>query len=140
MHKLLFAGVSLVSITLATQALALNPQPEPPGRHKGIVAHGTLNTTGAVHAGSSADVDDNYCGTPVPGHPHIGTKCATVHTNAMGGAMTGHANGVIHGGGASADVDDNYCGTPVPGHPHPNANCTVHNNITGAAHGTTATH
>ena len=105
------AGISLIAICLSTGALALNPQPEPPGRHKGIVTHstGTMNTTGAMHAGSSADVDDNYCGTPVPGHPHV---------NAMGGAMMqGHtaANGIIIEGNTAAHCNAHTLGSATGG-------------------------
>jgi len=101
MNKLsTFAAVSFALVAFTTQALALNPQPEPPG--KNIVMHmpagATLRSIGSATSGAGAgkasDADDNYCGTRVPGH--------------FGGNVTG--------GGRFSDADDNYCGTKVPGH------------------------
>ncbi len=138
-----WAAISAVVLAFASPALALNPQPEPPG--KAVVrANGAMmsgHATTAVHANGAAEVGDEYCGTPVPGHPHP-KACTAVHTNTMGGTMTGHANTVVHTGGANAaDVDDNYCGTPVPGHPHVNAtgaaaaHCNANTHVQGAATG-----
>ena len=97
MNKLsTIAGLSLVLMSLSTAAFALNPQPEPPG--KNIVLHMPARNvllTGAQSSGR-ADADDNYCGTKVPGLPHVG--------------------GGVSGGGRFSDADDNYCGTKVPGH------------------------
>lgn len=95
MRKLLLTGISLVSITLATQALAFNPQPDPPGKNKVTQTH-VLQNQGAAHTDAAGRVMLN----PQPLPPRIL------------GSGTGHAN--------AADVDDNYCGTPVPGHPHVN--------------------
>jgi hypothetical protein len=155
MRKLVsLTAISLFAIAFSTGAFALNPQPEPPGKSRVVHTNTTVNATGAMHgasggggAGVVKDADDTYCGTPVPGHPHVGTKCASVHTNAMGGTMAVHGNAAIGhtaargAGGASADVDDNYCGTPVPGHPHVGANCpAAHVNAMGGAAGHNATH
>ncbi len=98
MNKLsTFAAVSFALVAFTTQALALNPQPEPPGRYR--VNHNTImnigSATGGAGAGRYSDADDNYCGTRVPGLPH-----------GVGG----------FGGGRFSDADDNYCGTKVPGH------------------------
>ncbi len=150
MRKLVsLTAISLLSIAFSTGAFALNPQPEPPGKNRVVHApsattlHSIGTQTGGGGAGVARDADDTYCGTPVPGHPHVGTKCAAVHTNAMGGTMAGHANAAAHGvgNGAAADVDDNHCGTPVPGHPHVGANCpAAHVNAMGGAAGHNATH
>ena len=105
MNKLLsIVGVSLLSITLTTGALALNPQPEPPGKNR--VGHTTvLPTTGAVHGAASTDADDNYCGTPVPGHPHVNATGANAiiiegkthcNTHTMGSATGGAGSGRAH--------------------------------------------
>jgi hypothetical protein len=152
MRKLVsLTAISLLSIAFSTGAFALNPQPEPPGKSR--VVHTNTNATATMHgasggggAGVARDTDDTYCGTPVPGHPHVGTKCgAAAHINTMGGTTAGHANIAVHatGHGSAADVDDNYCGTPVPGHPHVGANCpAAHVNAMGGAagHATNATH
>ena len=128
MRKILLAGLSFVSITLAGQALAFNPQPDPPGKNKVIHTNDLRNQntthnntggrvmlnpqplppriigTGAVHANAS-DADDTYCGTPVPGHPHVGTTGANriiiegkTHCNAntIGSATGGAGSGRAH--------------------------------------------
>jgi hypothetical protein len=91
-------GASLALLTLTSQAFAFNPQPDPPAKARFMR---TMPLTGAVGTGGrSADYDDNYCGTKVPGHvPH------------GGGVRFGSV-----AGSAVADYDDNYCGTHVPGH------------------------
>lgn len=98
MNKLsTIASVSCVLMSLSTAALALNPQPLPPGRTRiNSVSLTTIgSTTGGAGAGKVSASDDNYCGTRVPGH--------------VGGPVTG-------GSGRISDADDNYCGTKVPGH------------------------
>jgi len=90
MNKLsTFAAVSFALVAFTTQALALNPQPEPPGKYR------AFSQSAVYSANRAADADDNYCGTRVPGLPH-----------GVGG----------FGGGRFSDADDNYCGTKVPGH------------------------
>ena len=82
MQKLIFlAGVSLLSLSLSTGAMALNPQPEPPGKSRVmfVPAGATLRTigsaTGGAGAGKVSDADDTYCGTKVPGHvPLVGAR------------------------------------------------------------------
>ncbi|HTQ14664.1 MAG TPA: hypothetical protein VMH86_12395 [Rhizomicrobium sp.] len=120
------AAIAFVS----APALALNPQPEPPNKPQVMQVnpntvnpnHNTMSTTG--HTGAAAsDADDNYCGTPVPGHPRPPNCTSTkvngaVNTNAMHGTMAG---GGTQAGAAASDADDNYCGTRTPGHgPHSN--------------------
>ncbi len=120
-------GASIALITLSGQALALNPQPEPPGKNRvlALPAQATLSaaalrTIGSA-TGGAADIDGDWCGTKVPGHigPHV---VGPVSAGALGT------------GARFADADDNYCGTRVPGHlPGP-----IHFN--GAAQGILTAH
>jgi hypothetical protein len=96
MHKH-FAAASLIAFALTTPAFALNPQPEPPGKSRVVhtpsattTMHSTIGTqSSGGGAGATADSDDNYCGTPVPGHH--------VHVNATTGTAP-----QAHGGTAAS--------------------------------------
>jgi hypothetical protein len=132
----LFAATAIAGALCCVSAMAadLNPQPLPPGaRDNNAAVQGSVATSqgarSGMSSGAAAYTDDNYCGTPVPGHPHVGANCtnANVRTNAMIGSATSGA-----GAGKASDADDNYCGTPVPGHPHVGANCTTTNVRTNA--------
>lgn len=111
MNRVAFiASVSLISIGFTTGALALNPQPEPPGKNRvtHVPAGTTLKTIGSATGGAGAgksSVSDDYCGTPVPGH-HVnaaGTHAIIIegktHCNAhttIGSATSGAGSGRAH--------------------------------------------
>ncbi|MGH6870563.1 MAG: hypothetical protein ACREHE_03565 [Rhizomicrobium sp.] len=120
-RKLLFAAALLLA-TAPALAADLNPQPLPPGARDnsasmpGQVATGAHTQMNGSAAAAASDADDNYCGTPTPGHPHaVACTQNNVSTHAMVGSATSGA------GAGRMDADDNYCGTRVPGHgPHAN--------------------
>lgn len=94
MNKLIsLAAVAVFSTGFAGAALALNPQPEPPGRTQVVHAPAavTLHSIGSQSSagGAAADADDTYCGTKVPGHPHLVLQGAAARCNAhaLGGSV-----------------------------------------------------
>ena len=84
MNRLLsLAGVSLFSISLTTGALALNPQPEPPG----VVAH-HLSTAAQTTSGTAPASKVMLNPQPLP--PRVIPRASTIGS-ATSGAGSGRA-------------------------------------------------
>ncbi len=138
MNKLTqFAGISLLALTLAGPAFALNPQPEPPGKNiimhqpSGTTLHTIGSATSGAGAGKASDADDNYCGTPVPGHPHVnamdnqsglptGVRAnGGAHSIIIEGSTAAHCNartiGSATGGAGSGKAHANSIGSATAG-------------------------
>lgn len=82
-------------------------------RNANLPQLGAATSSSPAHGASAAS--DDYCGTPVPGHPpipHGQFGQEKLDLSAAARAVLGGGGGL----GTAADAGDDWCGTRVPGH------------------------